>query len=150
MKENVLETFSELGFKLEEAENFGYAFTYEGANFLYMPNDNDENFLNISVPGICKYDKTRPDLVNKLADKINSTMKYVKAYSLGDSLWLFYERELFEGEELPPVISNMILHLEASLLFARQCMEEETGKDNGGEEPTDGETVERTEDDGKE
>ena len=150
MKKNVLEAFRKLGFKLDGAEDFGYAFTYEGTNFLYMPNDDDEDFLNISVPGVYEYDDTQPDFIHKLAGKINSTVKYVKAYSFGNSLWLFYERELFEGEELPQVISRMILHLEASLLFARQCMAEEAGKNNGEEKSAEEEIENETEDDGKE
>ena len=34
-----------------------------------------------------------------LLEKINSTLKYIKAYMLGNSVWLFYERELIEQRE---------------------------------------------------
>ena len=43
---------------------------------------------------------------------------------LGNSVWLFYERELFGEEDLMTVISRMILHLEAGLVFARKAMAE--------------------------
>ena len=43
---------------------------------------------------------------------------------LGNSVWLFYERELFGEEDLMTVISRMILHLEAGLSFARKAMTE--------------------------
>ena len=59
-----------------------------------------------------------------LLEKINSTLKYIKAYMLGNSVWLFYERELFGEEDLMTVISRMILHLEAGLSFARKAMTE--------------------------
>ena len=52
MKEKILEAFRELGFKLEEEEGMGYCFNYEGLNLLYMYNENDEEFLNIALPGI--------------------------------------------------------------------------------------------------
>ena len=149
MKEKILEAFRELGFKLEEEEGMGYFFNYEGLNLLYMYNENDEEFLNIALPGIVEVESDNMLQICALLEKINSSLKYVKAYMLGNSVWLFYERELIEqreqsrtcsdyaesrekktegqlcGEEdLMTVISRMILHLEAGLVFARKAMAE--------------------------
>ena len=149
MKEQILEAFRDLGFKLEEEEGMGYCFNYEGMNLLYMYNENDEEFLNIALPGIVEVESDNMLQICALLEKINSTLKYVKAYMLGNSVWLFYERELIEqreqsrtcsdyaesrekktegqlcGEEdLMTVISRMILHLEAGLVFARKAMAE--------------------------
>ena len=149
MKEKILEAFRELGFKLEEEEGMGYCFNYEGLNLLYMYNESDEEFLNIAIPGIVEVEEDRMLQICALLEKINSTLKYIKAYMVGNSVWLFYERELIEqreqsrtcsdyaesrekktegqlcGEEDPmTVISRMILHLEAGLVFARKAMAE--------------------------
>ena len=149
MKEKILEAFRDLGFKLEETEGMGYNFNYEGLNLLYMYNENDEEFLNIALPGIIEVEEDRMLQICALLEKINSTLKYVKAYILGNSVWLFYERELieqreqsrtcsdyaesrekktegqlFSGEDLMTVISRMILHLEAGLAFVRKAMTE--------------------------
>lgn len=124
MKEKILEAFRDLGFKLEEEEGMGYSFNYEGLNLLYMYNENDEEFLNIALPGIIEVEENRMLQICALLEKINSTLKYVKAYMLGNSVWLFYERELFGEEDLMMVISRMILHLEAGLGFARKVMAE--------------------------
>ena len=124
MKEMILETFRDLGFKLEEEEGMGYCFNYEGLNLLYMYNENDEEFLNIALPGIVEVEEDRMLQICALLEKINSTLKYVKTYMLGNSGWLFYERELFGEEDLMTVISRMILHLEAGLVFARKAMAE--------------------------
>lgn len=124
MKEKILEAFRDLGFKLEETEEMGYNFSYEGLNLLYMYNENDEEFLNIALPGIIEADEDRMLQICALLEKINSTVKYVKAYLFGNSVWLFYERELFGEEDLTAVISRMILHLEAGLGFARKAMAE--------------------------
>lgn len=136
MKEKVLEAFSDLGFKLEYSEGMGYDFKYEGINFLYMYNENDEDFLSISVPGICDFEEDKAIQSCALLEKINSTLKYVKAYILGGSIWLFYERELLGGEDLMMLVSRMILHLEAGLRFARKAMKEieETVEGNSVEE----------------
>ena len=52
MKEKILAAFENLGFNLEDTDSLGYSFNYEGINYLYMYNEDDEDFLNISVPGI--------------------------------------------------------------------------------------------------
>ena len=124
MKEKILKTFSDLGFKLEEEEGVGYSFNYEGLTLLYMYNESDEEFLNIALPGIVEVEEGRMLQTCALQEKINSTLKYVKAYMLGNSVWLFYEREIIGEEDLMTVISRMILHLEAGLVFARKAMAE--------------------------
>ena len=165
MKEKILEAFRELGFKLEEEEGMGYCFKYEGLNLLYMYNENDEEFLTIALPGIVEVEDDKMLQICALLEKINSTLKYIKAYMLGNSVWLFYERELIEqreqsrtcsdyaesrekktesqlcGEEdLMTVISRMILHLEAGLVFARKAMaeiEETMTSDSSDDDTTD-------------
>ena len=136
MKEKILEAFAELGFKLEQMDDFGYGFSYEGTNFIFMLNSDDEEFLNICVPGIYDLEEESPLTFIELMNKINSTLKYIKAYELGKSVWLFYERELFGDEDLMKVISRMILHLEAGLMFSRKAMSEikENAENNGDEE----------------
>ncbi len=128
MKEKILAAFENLGFNMEDTESLGYTFNYEGINFLYMYNEDDENFLNISVPGIYDLEENNKEKYEELKEKINSTLKYIKAYTLGDSLWLFYERDLSNNDDLEEVIRCMILHLAAALVFARDTIEE---MDNG-------------------
>lgn len=123
MKEKILAAFENLGFNLENTESLGYSFDYEGINYLYMYNEDDEDFLNISVPGIYDLEKDNKEKYEELKEKINSSLKYVKAYTLGDSLWLFYERGVLGNEDLEKVIRCMILHLAAALMFARDSIE---------------------------
>ncbi len=128
MKEKILTAFEKLGFNLEDTESLGYTFNYEGINCLYMYNEDDENFLNISVPGIYDLEENNKEKYDALKEKINSTLKYIKAYTLGNSLWLFYERDLLGNEDLEETIRRMILHLAAALMFARDTIEK---MDNG-------------------
>ena len=122
MKEQILNVFETLGFQLEEMEGFGYGFRYEGINYLFMPNEDDEEFLNIAIPAILEINEDNVHAAHMLMDKLNSTLKYVKANKLGDSMWLFYERELYGGEDLEKLVSRMILHLEAAMDFYRNAM----------------------------
>ena len=123
MKEKILAAFENLGFNLEDNESLGFSFNYEGINYLYMYNEDDEDFLNISVPGIYDLEEDNKENYDALKEKINSTLKYVKAYTLGKGLWLFYERDLLGNEDLEEVIRRMILHLAAALMCARDSIE---------------------------
>lgn len=146
MKEKILEAFANLGFKLEDADGAGYVFDYEGMRFLYMPNDEDEEFFTIALPGFHDYDEEHIGQYCALTEKINSTLKYIKAYTLGGSMWLFYERELFGGDNFEELIPRMIFRLEAGLLFARKAIEEiDTSFDQ--EDDDDGRNREETTDD---
>ena len=133
MKEKILAAFENLGFNLEDNESLGFSFNYEGINYLYMYNEDDEDFLNISVPGIYDIEEDNKEHYDALKEKINSTLKYVKAYTIGKGLWLFYERELLGNEDLEEVIRHMILHLAAALMFARDSIEKiENGESDEG------------------
>lgn len=123
MKEKILEVFSNLGFKLEEGE-MSYSFTYEGLNMLYLYNESDEEFLSIALPGIMKLEDGNTLQICALMERINSSLKYIKAYIINDSVWLFYERERLEHEDLTAIIPRMIFHLEAGMEIARKTMDE--------------------------
>ena len=98
-----------------------------------MYNEDDEDFLNISVPGIYDLEEDNKGHYDALKEKINSTLKYVKAYTIGEGLCLFYERELLGNEDLEEVIRHMILHLAAALMFARDSIEKiENGESDEG------------------
>jgi hypothetical protein len=140
MKEQILNVFATLGFQLEEMEGFGYGFQYEGINYLFMPNEDDEEFLNISVPAILEINDDNIHAALMLMDKMNSTLKYVKANKLNDSMGLFYERELFGGEDLKQILSRMILHLEAGLMFLRRTMASSEEDSDSASEVTDSDT----------
>lgn len=130
-----MKVLAELGFQLEQIKDLGFKFSYEGTNFFFMPNEDDEEFLNIAVPEIYDLEEETPLTFIALMNKINSTLKYIKAYEVGKSVWLFYERELYGDEDLTKVISRMILHLEAAIMFAQKAIAEikENAEDNGDE-----------------
>ena len=146
MKEQILDAFKALGFEMEEMEGLGYGFQYEGKHYLYMYNEDDEDFLNISIPAVLDLDDENNVGFYQVMDKLNGTLKYVKANKLNDSMWLFYERELFGGEDLKQVLSRMIFHLEAGFYFLHRAME---SSDDGSDTVSD-ETDSDTDSDSKE
>lgn len=137
MKEKVLEAFKALGFEMEELEDLGYGFSYEGKKYLYLPNEDDDEFLNLAIPSV--WDEEDDELVSQseLIEKINSTLKYVKAYKMMESIWLVYERALLSEEDLEPVIAHMTIHLDCAHAFlCKQTAEAMKGDEEEEDENT--------------
>ncbi len=114
MKEKVLEFLWEQGFQPECLDEKVYKFTFEGRSYLYMPEKSDEEFLNISLPNVYELDDGNYSKLMLLADRLNTNLKYVKVYRIDDALWLFYEREVLDGEALYAIVPRMIMRLEAA------------------------------------
>ena len=114
MKKKVLDTLKALGFELKEV-GIGYAFQFEGKNFLYTPDDRDEEFLSIALPMVAHADNENDIKFYQLLNMINRILKYGKAVEINGDMWLFSERKLFGDEDLKNVLQNMILHLDAVL-----------------------------------
>lgn len=131
MKEKILEALCDLGFKTEECEGLGCAFRYEGLNMLYLNNDDDNSeFLSIAVPGIyeCGEEPCKMMHATALNERVNYTLRYVKAYILHGNVWLFYERAvLSENEDLRLVLSHIVQHLAMAYFFAGKVIEEIEG-----------------------
>ncbi len=125
MNDSVLKAFENLGFELKDRNEYAYAFDYENLHLLLMKNPSDEAFLSIALPGYCDTDDTTEEVMAKTADELNRELKYVKTYRMGDSLWLFYERELFGDETVDTfeqVIERMVLRLVGGLQMARKVI----------------------------
>lgn len=156
MKEKILETLRSLGFKLVQTDDENvYEFNYEGVSMLYMYNVSDEEFLNITVPCIMQVEEDNIMLVSALTEKVNATLKYIKAYIYGNHVWLSYERELIgdghsEDKDFRKVVSSMILQLEAALRFFRKSkadMEEYSAGESSDDDVLTVETDETVETD---
>ena len=137
----VLEFLQSQGFQLEEQEGFGYDFEYEGTTYVYIHPKNDDSFLTIGIPAVLEYDEESSLSFYKLTDYLNATLKYLKCYKAGGSLWLFYEREVMEDEKLEEVIPLMILHLDRALyMFHKHLREFMPDTDDDADESIDTES----------
>lgn len=121
MKQKIINAFKVLGFELEPLEDFGYSFEYEGVTYIWLKSP-DDHFLNLSIPGLLKKSDTDELTYYKLIDKLNSTMKFVKVNNLYDKIWLFYEHQLTDEEDIEQTISDMIITLDGSFMMYREVM----------------------------
>lgn len=114
-KEIILGQLSAMGFDPIELGNVGYAFKYEELNYLYMPDDNDEQFLRIAVPQL--YDVTDENRVAVL-EAMHDTgvmIKYSKVCIMyEDAVWAIYEHRFSTCEDLAEILEHIIRVLEAT------------------------------------
>lgn len=128
MKEKVLNALKNLGFETEGLGQFGYGFDYEGIHFVWIDSD-DEELLTLAVPGIMDKEENNDLKFYQLMDKLNSVLKYIKVNEYGDSMWLFYERQIIGEEDLEQVLPHMIVHLEQALRHLREAGEDSTSEE---------------------
>lgn len=128
-----------MGFEMNELETMGYLFDYEGKRYIWMYSEDDEDFLNIAAPCVVDHENMPENVFCHLMDKVNGTLKYVKAYKFGGDMWLFYERELLAGEDLQEIISHMIIRLDAARAFLRNELQDTDSGDDSSrvEDDTD-------------
>lgn len=131
MNEKILNALHNLGFETEGLGQFGYGFDYEGIHLVWIDSD-DEELLTLAVPGIMDKEENNELKFYLLMDKLNSVLKYIKVNEYGDSMWLFYERQIIGEEDLEQVLPHMIVHLEQALRHLR-----EAGEDSSSEEVHD-------------
>ena len=135
MKEKILEAFKALGLKVEDLDGTAYGFHYEGRSFLLLPNEDDDEFLNIALPCVLEKDDVDEETFIEAMEKLNSTLRYVKAYKAFGGMTLFYERELSGEEDLKEVIRRMVYHLEAGHFFLHHRL---LGSNDDGDSSSEG------------
>lgn len=147
MKEEILEAFSNLGFKLEERGENDYSFEYEDIRMLYIYNDDDEDYISISVPGILGFDDCEMLQMYELMNNVSLTVKYVKAYAVNGNMWLTYEHKLMDGDNLIDVIYHMIVYLEGAYRFAYKAFCDIDKTDDNGSSDDEIDSMETATDD---
>ena len=134
MKEKVMEALARQGCLLEEVDDIGYRFKFEGKLILYLPNEDDEDFLMFVMPWVMEYDENDPLSFYQKMDRVNADSKYVKAYKLWDDMALSCEHELMKTDNLDELIPRMIYNLDRCHLRLKMGMFDE---ENGTDEPDD-------------
>ena len=137
-KRVILEKLEEFGFSVEEIPEFGYVFNYEGINFLYTPDNDDEDFLRFSVPNIFDVTEDNRTLVFDIINNTNLKIKYDKVCAYGNNVWATYEHRIFNNDNIEEVIEHCLLVLQATVVLFHRLVEGDDvqqfrGDDNGTE-----------------
>ena len=125
-KELVLSTIEELGFSVK-CDDFGYVFEYEKVFVLYLPDEDDENFLRFALPNIYDITEENKPFVLEVVNETNIALKYSKTCAYDDCVCVYYEHRLFGGEHMEDVIRHILLVLQATaFLFLRKIEGDDT------------------------
>lgn len=111
--EMVLDFLRKQGFCPEvDSDNGNIMFKYQMATFLFVNNDEDEEFFQLIMPAICDVSEDNREIMLEAANKINRGIKVVKACIMGETVWLFFENLLDKSPEVGSIIERAlnILH----------------------------------------
>lgn len=121
-KEIVLDRLKAMGFEPDEVGDVGYVFKYEDTNFLYMPDEDDEQFLRIAVPNLFEVTEENRVAVLEAMHGTALLLKYAKMYIMYDtSVWAVYEHRLNPADNLSDLLEHIIRVLDtAAQVFYRK------------------------------
>lgn len=113
--EMVMNFLRQQGFCPEvDEDNGNIMFKYQMANFLFINNDEDEEFFQLLMPGIYDVTDDNRDVVLEAANKVNHSIKVVKACVVNDSVWLFFENLLDHTPEVDDIIPRALAILQGA------------------------------------
>jgi hypothetical protein len=97
------------GFFFEEnSENGNIDFKYEMKNFLFINNDEDEEYFQLIMPQIYAVTEDNRDMCIEAANKVNLNTKVVKACVLDNGVWLFIESILDYTPQIETVLPRAL------------------------------------------
>ena len=91
LQEMMKQFLQEEGFCPKETD-FGLAFKCEGKNFLFIQDDDDEQYFRLMMPCIFETTEENEDAVFRAMNEVNSSVKVIKAYIMCENeVWLGFE-----------------------------------------------------------
>ena len=119
--EMVLNFLKEQGFCPQVDENGSIIFKYQMSTFIFLNNDEDEEFFQLAFPYISDVTEENHELVLEAANKVNSKIKVAKVIIPGDDVWVLFEVILDQSPEVGSIIQRGL----GILMGARRAFYEE-------------------------
>ena len=113
--ERVLEFLRQQGFCPEvDPDNGNIVFKYQMRTFIYINNDEDEDFFQLALPGIMDVTEDNRELVLEAANKTNFAIKVIKCCIPQDDVWVFFEILLDSSPEVQDIIPRALAILQGA------------------------------------
>lgn len=111
IKEDIKEYLVNEGLRPQE-EDFGFFFRYQMMNFMIRWDEEDELFLNISLPSIFEVDENNLLEVLAACNTVNVERKLIKSVMVQNSVWavaeLLFDSTPNYSEILPRTLSMLL------------------------------------------
>lgn len=135
-KEIIIDQLKAMGFEPIELGDAGIVFKYEDMNYLYMPDDDDEQFLRIVIPHLFEVTDENRVAVLDAMHETGLMLKYAKVCIMYENAaWAVYEHRLTATDNLAELLEHIIRVLEATVhVFYRKISGEEVQGRSGESE----------------
>ena len=126
-KNIILNQLRSMGFDPTDADELGFVFRYEDINYIYIPDEGDEQFLRIVIPNIFEVTEDTRLQVLEAMQSTALMLKYSKiAIMYNSSVWVIYEHRLCPMDDMTELLEHIIRVLEATaLIFCRFICDDE-------------------------
>jgi hypothetical protein len=104
-----------MGFDVDFVPGYATLFSYEGLTCFYEWDDDDDDFLRLSLPKIYDVTDDNRALLLEIINDVNQTVKYTKTCIYQDSVWIYYEQYRVTQEQLEEQLEQAIRALQATL-----------------------------------
>lgn len=132
-KDIILGQLNAMGFEPIELGDAGFVFKYDDLNYLYTPDEDDEQFLRIAIPHLFEVtDENRVAVLEAMHDT-SLLLKYAKVNIMYDTAaWVVYEHRLTATDNLSEILEHIICILEAAaqVFYKKISGEEVSGRSN--------------------
>lgn len=129
-KDDVLKALDNLGFNVEEINEYFFHFEYEEVDYLYNYDEDDEDFLHLSIPAIFQVTENNAEMVMPVINRANDIIKYAKIVYSQEMVWATFEYPLFEWVDIEELLEFAIRVLQsAAVTFNRVLRGEFDEKD---------------------
>ncbi len=113
--EMVLNFLKQQGFCPEvDPDNGNILFKFQMANFLFVNNDEDEEFFQLVMPNIFDVTEDNREMALEAANKLNFSIKVVKASIVNDGIWLFFENLLDKTPDVSDILPRALQILQTA------------------------------------
>lgn len=113
--EMVLNFLKQQGFCPEvDPDNGNILFKFQMANFLFVNNDEDEEFFQLIMPNIFDVTEDNREMALEAANKLNFSIKVVKASIVNDGIWLFFEILLDKTPDVSDILPRALQILQTA------------------------------------
>jgi len=118
----MMDFLAEEGFRPHEAP-FGIAFKSEGFNYIYLKDEDDDQYFRLMMPAIFEVTEDNEDTIMRVMNEVNGNIKVVKLYTMNTededgktdtSVWVGFEILADTTPELNDIVPRALTLMRAA------------------------------------
>lgn len=103
-KDLVLDFLRKQGFTPNVDERNNIVFKYQMTTYVFFTDENDDEFFQLTMPGIYDVTEDNREIVLEAANKVNQSMKVIKIIVTQESVWVLFEILLDETPQVEDIM----------------------------------------------